>query len=60
LIDHVLVSPGIWSGEGPYKIRANSCRVETAAWEAVGADPDDRHDRPSDHMPVSVVVEWDS
>jgi endonuclease/exonuclease/phosphatase family metal-dependent hydrolase len=60
LIDHVLLSPGIWSGLGPYRVAAGSCKVEEAAWQAqLGPDPDRRADRPSDHMPVSVEIEWD-
>ena len=61
LIDHIIVSPGIWSGSGLFRIQPNSCRVESKAWGAhAGADPDSaRQDRPSDHKPVSVVIEWD-
>lgn len=61
LIDHILVSPGIWSGEGLFRIGSAGCRVETAAWEANvnPAAPDTRQNRPSDHKPVSVVIEWD-
>lgn len=60
LIDHIVVSPAIWSGLGAYRIKAGSCQVEEAAWQmaAVG-DPDaSRDNRPSDHKPVSVVLEW--
>lgn len=61
LIDHILVSPGIWSGEGLFRIGGTGCLVETTAWEA-NVDPvapDDRQNRPSDHKPVSVVIDWD-
>lgn len=59
LIDHVLVSPGIWSGEGKFAV--TGCMVEATAWEESvdAADPDQRQNRPSDHKPVSVMVEWD-
>lgn len=61
LIDHVIVSAGIWSGRGDFRVRADSCQVEEAAWAGqVGpGDPDQRQNRPSDHKPVSVVIEWD-
>lgn len=60
LIDHVLLSPGIWSGRGQFKLSADSCRVEDAAWRAHtdAADPDKRQNRPSDHKPVSLVIRW--
>jgi endonuclease/exonuclease/phosphatase family metal-dependent hydrolase len=60
LIDHILVSPGIWSGRGRFRVRRDSCVVEDAAWQAqVGpAGPEARADRPSDHKPVSVVIDW--
>lgn len=60
LIDHILVSPGIWSGIGAYRVKAGSCVVEEAAWQmGVVGDPQAARDhRPSDHKPVSVVIEW--
>lgn len=60
LIDHVLLSPGIWSGRGFYKLQANSCKVEHAAWQAQAdpSDPDVRQNRPSDHQPVSLIISW--
>ena len=60
LIDHVLVSPAIWSGQGAYNVRSGSCQVEDAAWQlGVKGNPDAaRGNRSSDHKPVSVVVEW--
>jgi hypothetical protein len=60
LIDHVVVSPAIWSGLGAYKVKLGSCQVEQAAWQmGVVGDPEAARDnRPSDHKPVSVVVEW--
>lgn len=60
LIDHVLVSPALWSGLGAYKVLAGSCVVEEDAWQmGVVADAQAARDnRPSDHKPVSVVIEW--
>lgn len=61
LIDHMLVSPAIWQEMGPYRVKPNSCQVETAAYEQHNADTGivrKRDLRPSDHKPVSVVVEF--
>lgn len=60
LIDHILVSPAIWSGLGAYRVKAGSCVVEEAAWTpgVVGTSSTSRDNRPSDHKPVSVVLEW--
>lgn len=60
LIDHMVVSPAIWSGLGAYKIKTGSCQVEEAAWQmGVVGDPDaSRDNRPSDHKPVSIVLDW--
>jgi len=60
LIDHIIVSPAIWSGLGAYQVKAGSCQVEEAAWQmGVVGNPDaSRDNRPSDHKPVSVVLEW--
>lgn len=60
LIDHVVVSPSVWSGLGAYKVKVGSCQVEAAPWQmGVVGDPDAARDnRPSDHKPVSVVIEW--
>ena len=62
LIDHILASPGFWRGEGLFRIGSAGCLVETTAWEANVdlAAPDARQNRPSDHKPVSVVIEWDA
>lgn len=60
LIDHVVVSPTIWQTKKPFKLKAGSCRVEKQAYDRF----DDtgqirkRGDRPSDHRPVSFVVEY--
>jgi hypothetical protein len=60
LIDHMVVSPAIWSGLGAYRIKLGSCQVDEAAWQmGVVGDPEAARDnRPSDHKPVSVVLEW--
>jgi hypothetical protein len=60
LIDHVVVSPAIWSGLGAYRVKPGSCQVEEAAWQmgVVGNPEASRDSRPSDHKPVSVVLEW--
>lgn len=60
LIDHIVVSPGIWSGAGAYAIRPGSCQVEHEAWQlgVVGNPQSRRESRPSDHKPVSVVIDW--
>lgn len=45
LIDHMVVSPAIWSGLGAYKIKTGSCQVEEAAWQmVVVGDPDAARD----------------
>ena len=32
LIDHILVSPGIWQGKAPFALKDGSCQVETQAY----------------------------
>ncbi|MBI4786091.1 MAG: hypothetical protein HY782_03475 [Chloroflexi bacterium] len=60
LIDHILVSPGVWQQQGDFRVKPGSCRVETKAYD----DHDDtgaerkRELRPSDHKPVSVILEY--
>jgi len=60
LIDHVLVSPGIWRAGTPFKLKAGSCKVELQAYGQF--DDSDaarrRGARPSDHRPVSAVIEY--
>lgn len=60
LIDHMVVSPAVWSGLGAYGLKAGSCQVEEAAWQmgVVGNPEASRDSRPSDHKPVSAVLEW--
>jgi endonuclease/exonuclease/phosphatase family metal-dependent hydrolase len=59
-IDHVLLSPSLVGGNGAFTLRANSCQVETAAYNQFNADvhDNDRGLRPSDHRPVSVVIDY--
>ena len=58
LIDHILVSPGIWQGKTLFALMDGSCQVETQAYAdhcaASGAESQ-RGLRPSDHKPVSAV-----
>ena len=61
LIDHMLVSPAIWMKGGDIRVAADTCRVEAGAYEHhYDDDPDNRKrdKRPSDHKPVSVVLEY--
>lgn len=61
LIDHIMISPGIWSGGGAFSIVADSCKVEDGAYET-HFDPNSglekRHLRPSDHRPVSIELSY--
>lgn len=62
LIDHMVVSPAIWQGNGMFRLVPDSCQVEASIWEAACAPegPDARREyRPSDHKPVSAILEWD-
>jgi endonuclease/exonuclease/phosphatase family metal-dependent hydrolase len=61
LIDHMLVSPGIWTKKAPFHLRKNSCKVETAAYDQFNADAagdGERGLRPSDHRPVSATLTY--
>lgn len=60
LIDHVVLSPSIWQDGKPFKLKSGSCRVEKQAF-AQFDDTDNHRDRqlrPSDHKPVSFVLEY--
>lgn len=62
LIDHMIISPAVWQGNGDFRIVPDSCQVETAIWNTACAPEGPeagRQFRPSDHMPVSAVMEWD-
>jgi len=61
LIDHVLVSRSIWQDRTPFKVKSGSCRVEKQAYNSFHDDDGparQRHLRPSDHKPVSVVIQY--
>lgn len=60
LIDHILLSPEVWQAGTPFALRPGSCRVETAAFAAFDDSTSARRrpDRPSDHLPVSAVLEY--
>lgn len=59
-IDHMLISSSIASGNGAFRLQANSCNVETAAYDQFNADVHDNNRglRPSDHRPVSVIINY--
>jgi predicted extracellular nuclease len=58
LIDHILMSPGMFTGLADLTYEKGSGEVEHKAWENhLGTDPDHvRDDRPSDHRPVSCEI----
>lgn len=60
MIDHVVVSPGIWQTGGKFKLKSGSCKVELAAFNQFDATAAERKrgDRPSDHRPVSAIIEY--
>jgi hypothetical protein len=60
LIDHMLLSPVIWRDQKPVKLKPGSCKVELAAYNAFDSSDKKRKrgDRPSDHKPVSLVLEY--
>jgi len=60
LIDHILVSPEIWLAKSPFRVKDGSCKVEMDAYQAFCAEGSDgpRGDRPSDHRPVSAVIQY--
>jgi endonuclease/exonuclease/phosphatase family metal-dependent hydrolase len=62
LVDHILVSPGIWQNKSAFGVKAGSCQVESEVYELYNDDHDEakpqRGLRPSDHKPVSVVFQY--
>jgi len=60
LIDHCLLSPGIWEGTSPFALKEGSCKVEHAIFEKHDASGTkrDRQLRPSDHRPVSMTLQF--
>jgi endonuclease/exonuclease/phosphatase family metal-dependent hydrolase len=60
LIDHIVVSPGIWQNAEPFRLKAGSCKVELQAYSQFDETDTARRrgDRPSDHRPVSAIIEY--
>ncbi len=58
LIDHILLSPAMFSDTADFLCQKGSGKVEHEAWEMnLGESPDEvRDDRPSDHRPVSSEI----
>ncbi|NRB00954.1 MAG: endonuclease/exonuclease/phosphatase family protein [Rhodobacteraceae bacterium] len=59
LIDHIVMSNGLLTGSSGYTLDQATCRVETDAFQAQNDEPDDaenRQLRPSDHLPVSAIL----
>jgi endonuclease/exonuclease/phosphatase family metal-dependent hydrolase len=61
LIDHILVSHAVYEGAADFHLVADSCQVETQAYQnhfdpAQGEKK--RQFRPSDHKPVSAVFDF--
>jgi len=58
LIDHILLSPEMLTGNADFSYRRGSAKVEHEVWENhLGENPDaERDDRPSDHRPVSCEI----
>ncbi len=61
LIDHILISPGIWQGKAPFELKVGSCQVETKVYDTYNEDTGPKRERglrPSDHKPVSAVFNY--
>lgn len=60
LIDHIVVSPSVVSGTGAFTLKPDSCQVEETAYQQFNDDiaDNDRGLRPSDHKPVSAIIEY--
>jgi endonuclease/exonuclease/phosphatase family metal-dependent hydrolase len=58
LIDHILVSPEMLTGNADFSYLRGSGKVDHEAWESHRGDNADtvRDDRPSDHRPVSCEI----
>lgn len=59
LIDHIVVSPSIWSGSGLFRLTGS--RVDHESYDAhddSSAGSRKRGDRPSDHRPVCATLEY--
>lgn len=63
LIDHILLSPRLWKHESNVSFKPNSGKVELELYENlyednINSSNKKRHLRPSDHIPVSAVIEY--
>jgi endonuclease/exonuclease/phosphatase family metal-dependent hydrolase len=62
LLDHILVSPGIWKKTSGFSVKKKSCIAEDTIYEQytddLGSPDQERGQRPSDHRPVSVVLKY--
>jgi len=56
LIDHIVISPAVKNGHSGFMLVENSGKVEIDAYDS-HANGTFREKRPSDHRPVSVVLE---
>jgi hypothetical protein len=58
LLDHILLAPGLLADNG-LRVVAGTGTVEHAAYEALLVNQGSkRQDRPSDHRPVSVTLQY--
>jgi endonuclease/exonuclease/phosphatase family metal-dependent hydrolase len=61
LIDHILISPGIWQEKAAFNLKPGSCQVEINAYNNHNDDIGlvrERGLRPSDHKPVSAIFTY--
>lgn len=59
LLDHILCSPNTLETSGAFKIRLDSGKVEHTAFDPATDTLDGKRDeRPSDHKPVSMVLQY--
>lgn len=61
MIDHILISPGIWQETALFNLKPVSCHVENNAYDNHYADNGlvrKRGLRPSDHKPVSAIFTY--
>jgi len=59
-IDHMLLSPSFIESNPAFHLRPMSCQVETASYDQFNSDVnnDNRGLRPSDHRPVSALIDY--
>ncbi len=59
LLDHLLVTSGIYDGKTKLKLRSSSAEIEHEAYdEQIDGSGKARDDRPSDHRPISAVFDY--